>query len=235
MRQSIAILSFLAGAACADDVLSFVFPGGIDGPAPVATIVSANPSTTSAILTCPSGTPIDECGFAMGLDVEIISGTRFQASMSAVGISVSYGCDGYDTAKDVMTCTAELSGEDTQTAVLSGSDVSFITASVVEGASLLSGGASATASASASASARASAAASASVAPKSSTAAAAASSSMQTSASASSTTHAGSHASGVASATASSAGPENTGAAARFGIEGAALLALAGVAAANVF
>jgi hypothetical protein len=28
MRQSIAILSFLAGAACADDVLSFVFPGG---------------------------------------------------------------------------------------------------------------------------------------------------------------------------------------------------------------
>ncbi|KAG9199203.1 hypothetical protein G6514_008950 [Epicoccum nigrum] len=231
MRQSIAILSFLAGAACADDVLSFVFPGGIDGPAPVATIVSANPSTTSAILTCPSGTPIDECGFAMGLDVEIISGTRFQASMSAVGVSVSYGCDGYDAAKDVMTCTAELSGEDTQTAVLSGSDVSFITASVVEGASLLSGGASATASASA----RASAAASASVAPKSSTAAAAASSSMQTSASASSTTHAGSHASGVASATASSAGPENTGAAARFGIEGAALLALAGVAAANVF
>jgi len=231
MRQSIAILSFLAGAACADDVLSFVFPGGIDGPAPVATIVSANPSTTSAIMTCPSGTPSDECGFAMGLDVEIISGTRFQASMSAVGISVSYGCDGYDTAKDVMTCTAELSGEDTQTAVLSGSDVSFITASVVEGASLLSGGASATASASATATA----AASTSVVPKKSSTAAAASSGMQTSASAPSTTHAGSHASGVASATASIAAPENTGAAARFGIEGAALLALAGVAAANVF
>jgi len=232
MRQSIAILSFLAGAACADDVLSFVFPGGIDGPAPVATIVSANPSTTSAIMTCPSGTPSDECGFAMGLDVEIISGTRFQASMSAAGVYVSYGCDGYDAAKDIITCTAELTGEDPQTAVLSGSDVSFITASVVDGASLLSGGARATASASPSASA--SAAASASVAPKSSTAAAA-SSSMQTSASAPSTTHAGSHASGVASATASIAAPENTGAAARFGIEGAALLALAGVAAANVF
>ena len=176
----------------------------------------------------------------MGLDVEIISGTRFQASMSAAGVYVSYGCDGYVAAKDIITCTAELTGEDPQTAVLSGSDVSFITASVVDGASLLSGGASATASASSgasassSASASASAAASASVAPKSTTAAAA-SSSMQTSASPSSTTHAGSHASGVASATASSAAPESTGAAARFGIEGAALLALAGVAAANVF
>ena len=170
----------------------------------------------------------------MGLDVEIISGTRFQASMSAAGVYVSYGCDGYVAAKDIITCTAELTGEDPQTAVLSGSDVSFITASVVDGASLLGGGASATASASSSASASASAAASASVAPKSTTAAAA-SSSMQTSASPSSTTHAGSHASGVASATASSAAPESTGAAARFGIEGAALLALAGVAAANVF
>ena len=89
----------------------------------------------------------------MGLDVEIISGTRFQASMSAAGVYVSYGCDGYVAAKDIITCTAELTGEDPQTAVLSGSDVSFITASVVDGASLLGGGASATASASSSASA----------------------------------------------------------------------------------
>lgn len=211
------------------DSSDFGFPG-IDGPAPVATVVSANPSTTSAVMTCPTGTPADECGFAAGLDVEIIGGTRYQASMSAMGVSVSYGCDGYDAAAGTMTCTAEMSGEDTQTAVLSGTDVNFITASVVEGASLLSGGA-ATASASATA-ASASASASASVAPKSS----AASSGMQTSASASSTTaHAGSHASGVASATGSSAAPSSTGAAARFGIEGVALLALAGAAAANVF
>ncbi|KAF2622828.1 hypothetical protein BU25DRAFT_414821 [Macroventuria anomochaeta] len=225
MRQSIAILSFLAGAAYADDVVSFVFPGGFDGLAPVATIESANPSTTSALMTCTTGTPIDECGFAAGLDVKIIGGTRYEASMSAGTVYVSYGCDGYDSKANTMTCTAEMSGEDAQTAVLSGTEVAFITATVVKGAELLSGGASATASASASASA-ASANASAS-APQSS--AAAASSGMRTSV----TAAAGSHASGVATATASSALPQSTGAAARFGIEGAALLALAGAAAVN--
>lgn len=200
---------------------------GIDGSA-VATVLSANPSTTSAIMACPTGTPIDECGLAAGLDVEIIGGTRYQASMSAGTVYVSYGCDGYNSAAKTMTCTAEMSGEDPQTAVLSGSDVAFITASVVEGAELLSGGASATASASASASA------SPSVTPKSS-APTAASSGMQTSATPSGTAAAGSHASGShASSTGSSAAPASTGAAVRFGVEGAALLALAGAAAVNV-
>lgn len=142
--------------------------------------------------------------------------------MSAGTVYVSYGCDGYNSAANTMTCTAEMAGQDTQTAVLSGSDVAFIAATVVEGAELLSGGASATASASASAS----------VAPKSS-ASAAASSGMRTN-TASGTAVAGSHASSAASATASSSIPQSTGAAARFGIEGAALLALAGAAAANV-
>lgn len=183
-------------------------------------------------MACATGTPIDECGFAAGLDVQIIGGTRFQASMSVGTVYVSYGCDGYDSAANTMTCTAEMAGMDTQTAVLSGSDVAFITATVVEGAELLSGGASPTASASASPSS-ASATASASVAPKSS--GAAASSGMRTNiASASGTAAAGSHASGSATATASSSLPESTGAAARFGFEGAALLALAGAAAVNV-
>lgn len=140
--------------------------------------------------------------------------------MSLGTVSVSYGCDGYDSAANTMTCTAAMAGQDTQTAVLSGSDVAFISATVVEGASLLSGGASASASASA--------------APK--TSAVSASSGMQTSM-ASSTAATGSHASShAASATSAGAGtPQATGAAARFGIEGAALLALAGAAAVNVF
>ena len=226
MRQSLAILSFLAGAAVADTI-QFVFPGGIDGPSPVATIESVEGSTTSAVVACPTGTPIEECGLGPGLDVEIIGGTRYQASMSAGSVYVSYGCDGYNSAANTMTCTAEMAGQGTQTAVLSGTDVAFITATVAEGAELLSGGASATASASSRASA---ASASASTASKSS--AAAASSGLRT-ATASGTAAAGSSASG-ASATASSAAPQSTGAAARFGIEGAALLALAGAAAVNV-
>ena len=183
-------------------------------------------------MACPTGTPIDECGFAAGLDVEIIGGTRFQASMSAGTVYVSYGCDGYNSAAKTMTCTAEMSGEDPQTAVLSGSEVSFITASVVEGAEMLTGGARATASASAGASA-ASMTAIASATPNSS--AVTASSGLQTSAAPSGATSAGSHSSGShSSATASSSVAVNTGAASRFGIEGAALLALAGAAALNV-
>lgn len=225
MRQSLAILSFVACAAAVD--IQFVFPGGIDGPSPVATIESVEGSTTSALVGCPTGTSIEDCGLGPGLNVEIIGGTRYDASMSVGTVSVSYGCDGYDSAANTMTCTAAMAGQDTQTAVLSGSDVAFISASVIEGASLLSGSASEPASASASASASATASAA------SKTSAAAASSGMQTSM-VSGTAAAGSHASPhPASATGSSA-PQSTAAAARFGIEGAALLALAGAAAINV-
>ncbi|KZM20181.1 uncharacterized protein EKO05_0001090 [Ascochyta rabiei] len=228
MRQSIAILTFLASAALADDVLSFIFPGGYDGVAPVATVESVNPSTTSALVTCPTGTAADECGWGNGLNVQIISGTRYEAVMSAASLYVSYGCD-YNSVATQMTCTAETSDQDAQTAILSGSDVAFITASVVEGAEKLSG-----ASATGSASASASASASGSAAPTSSGSAAASSALRTSIASASGTAAAGSHASGPPSATASSSAPQSTGAAARFGIEGTALLALAGAAALNV-
>ncbi|KAJ4359158.1 hypothetical protein N0V95_002410 [Ascochyta clinopodiicola] len=230
MRQSIAILSFLASAALADDVVSFIFPGGYDGVAPVATIESANPSTTSALMTCPTGTAADECGWGNGLDVKIISGTRYEAVMSASSLYVSYGCD-YNSVATQMTCTAEMSDQEAQTAILSGSDVAFITASVVEGADKLSG---ASATPSSAASASASARASATAAPSSSGAASATSGLRTSVASASGTAATGSHASGSTSATASSSSPQSTGAAARFGIEGTALLALAGAAALNV-
>ncbi|KAJ4395345.1 hypothetical protein N0V91_010907 [Didymella pomorum] len=227
MRQSLAVLSFVACAAALD--IQFVFPGGIEGPSPVATIESVEGSTTSALVGCPTGTSIEDCGLGPGLNVEIIGGTRYDASMSVGTVSVSYGCDGYDSAANTMTCTAAMAGQDTQTAVLSGSDVAFISASVIEGASLLGGGASETASASASSSASASATASAA----SKTSAAAASSGMQTSM-VSGTAAVGSHASSHAASATGSSAPQSTGAAARFGIEGAALLALAGAAAVNV-
>ncbi|KAF1923435.1 uncharacterized protein M421DRAFT_425809 [Didymella exigua CBS 183.55] len=222
MRHSLAIFSFLTGAAVADTI-QFVFPGGIEGPSPVATIESVEGSTTSAVVGCPTGTSIEDCGFGAGLDVEIIGGTRYQASMSAGTIYVSYGCDGYNSVANTMTCTAEMAGQDTQTAVLSGSDVAFIAATVVEGTELLSGGVSASASTSA---------VNASASPTSKTSAAAINSGMHTSI-ASGTAAAGSHASGAASTTGSSSVAQSTGAAARFGIEGAALLALAGAAAVN--
>lgn len=190
---------------------------------PQATVESVSPSTTAMLIACPTDTPADECGWGSGLEVKIISSSRYEAVMTAASFTLSYGCD-YNSAATEMTCTADMTGEDPQTAVLSGTDAAFVTATVVEGAELLSGG---TASATASASASASGSAAAS--------SAAVSSGMRTSAvSASGTAAAGSHASGSVTATASTSAPQSTGAAARFGIEGTALLALAGAAALNV-
>ncbi|OAL51568.1 hypothetical protein IQ07DRAFT_585943 [Pyrenochaeta sp. DS3sAY3a] len=221
MRQSIAILSVLANLAVSQEVLSFFFPGGYDGVSPVATVQTVKPSTTEFLVACPTGVAVSECGWGPGLEYSIISGTHYQASFSYDTFSMSFGCD-YNTKATEMTCSASTSigdeqSDSAQTAVFSSSEISFVTATVVEGASLL-GGASATPAPS-----------SARVA---STAASLASSTLSPSASGS----ARSQASGSGSSPSSSASsPASTGAAARFGIEGSALLALAGAAALNAW
>lgn len=173
--------------------------------------------------------------------------------MDAESVSMSLGCD-YNKKQVEMTCTVNQEGgnDDTGgkpvTATLSGDDVEFLTASVVAGKSLLEGKSSvapstttaaakvstesaeqttvATSARSAStglmtASQMVSATASiASPSPSPSAAASDSSSGMQSTPLASGT---------------SVALPESTGAAARYGIETAALLMLAGAAALNVW
>jgi hypothetical protein len=63
--------------------------------------------------------------------------------MSFDSISMSYACDHNTSAKE-MTCTVSMVNQDVKTAVLKGTDVVFDTATIVSGASLLSGSASAT-------------------------------------------------------------------------------------------
>ncbi|CAO2654055.1 Nn.00g107880.m01.CDS01 [Neocucurbitaria sp. VM-36] len=219
MRQSIAILSLLASSAYAADVVSFFFPGGFEGVDPVATIESANPSTTEFRVACPTGTDSNDCGYGAGLEYTVISQTRYQAIMTADSVSMSLGCD-YNSQAVEMTCTVDQKGgnDDTDgpvTAVLSSSEVAFATATVVEGASLLSGGGSA----------------SATEAPKSTGAAATTGLKTTVSPTASGSAGASSHASGSGTPTGSAAAATSTGAAARFGIEGSALIVLAGAAA----
>jgi len=73
MRQSIATFTLLlASTACAQDVVSFFFPGGYDGVDPVATINVANPSTTEFHIACPTGVKTMDCGWGPGLDVTIL-------------------------------------------------------------------------------------------------------------------------------------------------------------------
>lgn len=117
-----------------------------------------------------------------------------------------------------MTCVVD-EGQGPATSVLSGSELSLNHATVIQGAELLSASGSGSASASASA------------APKTSGAAVATNTGMQ-SGIASVTGSAASKA--ASSATGSATAAQHTGAAARYGIQGSALLILAGAAAANV-
>jgi hypothetical protein len=207
MRQPIILLSALAGFALAQDPqVSFFFPGGYEGVSPVASVVTANPTTTVLDITCPTGVDSTECGWGPGIEVSIISTTIYEATMSEAGLfTMTYSCN-HNTKASEITCAASMGGSGANdpgvsTAVLSGSDIAFVTASVTSGADLLSatGGA------------------------KESTTASA------TGASGTAAQKSGS------STTASGAAPENTGAAYRFGVEGSALLVLAGAAALNAW
>jgi hypothetical protein len=129
---------------------------------------------------------------------------------------MSFACD-HNTKASEMTCTVAMTGgnmdmETPTTAVLSGSDIAFNTATVVKGADMLSGVvAQATA-------------ASAAATP-------AAASGLMTDASPSAT---GSGMRNTTNATSSAHLPEHTGAATRFGFEASALLLLVGAMVANV-
>lgn len=196
---------------------------GYEGVDPIATIETVKPSTTEFRIACPTGIDTTECGWGPGLEYSIVSGTLYQASFSYDTFSMSFGCD-YNTKAAEMTCTASTSigdeeTETPQTAVFSGSEVAFMTATIVEGANLLSGAASAT------------------PAPTSSLVASTVTSMASSgSPTASGSATARSQASSSGSLSSSSASsPESTGAAPHFAIEGSILLVLAGAAALNAW
>jgi hypothetical protein len=175
-------------------------------------------------IACPTGVDSTDCGWGPGLDYTIISATHYQAQMSAESVSMSFECD-HNTAKSEMTCTVAMTGGNMdmaspQTAVLSGAEIAFVTATVVDGADKLSG-AVAQATPTASPSAGASAAKSAM----------ATGSGLMTDRTPSAT---GTGMPTNKNATSSAVLPEHTGAATRFGLEASALFVLAGAMVANV-
>ena len=185
---------------------------------PIATVLTANPSTTKVRLACPTTTSAsancDRDGF--GEIVTIISGTRYEG----VGTRLddpeasyyrSWGCD-YTSGVDKQVVTMDIRGgnDDTGgpiTAEIKHYYYGFFTASVVEGASLLSEGGTAA------------------IAAPSSTGSAS-SSSPRTADSGSATQTSGT----TPAATGSAPATASTGAAARFPVGQSALFALAGAA-----
>lgn len=220
MRQSTAILSFFASAAFAETQIPFFWPGfessNDGGVNPVASVVSANPSTTVMELACPTDSDSTECGWGNGdITYTVMSKSTYVAQMSAQDMAVSFGC----TSKDAMVCvmalptdivepaSSETDSIATGTTTFSGDEIAMQTATVTAGEDKLqaTGGASAAPSGSGSSFATSASAATGAQASKSG-----------------------------ASATGSGSPAESTGAAGRFGVDGAALLALAGAAAMQV-
>jgi hypothetical protein len=147
--------------------------------------------------------------------------------MSYDTVSLSFACD-HNTKASEMTCTVAMTGGNVdtsspQTAVLKGNEFSFNTATVVEGANLLSG-------ASGSAAAKATPAAAASSGLSTNAIASATGTGMRAQGSASGS----SPASASGSVTGSAAPAQHTGAATKFGLETSALLVLAGAVVMNV-
>ncbi|KAF2114263.1 hypothetical protein BDV96DRAFT_577859 [Lophiotrema nucula] len=198
MRSYIALLSLASGVAMAQNqTIPFYFPGA-DAPAAgfVASVVSANPSTTALEITCPTGTDASECGLGPGLAYSIVSTTIYEASMSVQDeVEMTLSCV---SATSQMSCYISVGGSSANdpgetSAVLTGTDAAFLTATITAGAQKLSatGGSKSSGSA-------------------------------------------GSTPTGTG-ATGSAATPASTGAAYKFGVEGSALLALAGAAALNAW
>ncbi|KAF1979007.1 hypothetical protein BU23DRAFT_549698 [Bimuria novae-zelandiae CBS 107.79] len=236
-------IASLATAASAATQIPFFIPGmapGNDIVQPVASIVKADPSTTIMALACPTGTSDNsECPWGeLDMTVSVIAKTEYAVSVPLA--QVGFDC----TSKKDMTCTAMIAAEFTDagmtgftqggdgtvtgTTVYSSGEVFFQTASVTAGQEKLS----AAAGAGESGPAKTTGAESATAKETS-----AVESTLKTTGSAAAATGATPSESGASPTAAkpigaSSAAPaEATGAAARFGVEGVALLALAGAAA----
>ena len=236
---------FTLATASAATQIPFFMPGmgSLHYDAPVASIVEADPSTTVMALACPtSKADSDECPWGeLDITVTVVAKTGYAVSVPAA--QVTFDC----TSKGDMTCTAAIAqeytdagmdgftagsdGTATGTTVYPSSEVVLQTASVTAGQEKLSAGAGAVSDGASSTAKESSASAK-------ETGASSAESTLKTTGSAAASTGAspsstGPSATGAPSST--SAAPEQaTGAAARFGIEGAALVALVGAAAVQV-
>ncbi|KAF2265037.1 hypothetical protein CC78DRAFT_532680 [Lojkania enalia] len=126
--------------------MQWFYPGlsGSDLDYPVlASIVSANPSTTVLSLACPTDLDASDCGFGPHFDYSVISTTIYEATMSIPDeFTMAFSCD-HDTAKTQMACDISMGGPNANdpgqtSGVLSGSDVDFFTATITAGEEKLS-------------------------------------------------------------------------------------------------
>ena len=113
-------------------------------PQPLAaSVVSANAATTSLVIGCPPGEGSSDCGFASGLDLENISGSIWQASMTpGEELSFSWSCQVVATSAVCVTSVggAEANHPGMKTTTLNSNDIKSFPVTVTAGANSLSAG-----------------------------------------------------------------------------------------------
>lgn len=219
MRQSTLILSVCASFAFAQTpskTVKFFWPNGDQdlGADPVAEVMEANPTETVYSIGCAANVNASECLWegsdGSSLTYSIISTTIYKATVSIEGLyTMMLSCD-HNTKETAVTCDVDVDGPNAAKSmmVVSGTDLPFVTATVTKGAAMLAAAATATASAPTATGTQAS----------------------------TSIKGIEGYVSEIGSTpTASSSVPEFTGAAYRLGVEGSALLALAGAAVLNAW
>src|SRR5579871_3774872 len=106
----------------------------------VASVVSANAATTSLAIGCPPGEDSSECGFGPGLDLEHISGSIWQASITGEGVSFSWSCQIEVTSAVCITSAGGAAANDPgmTTTTLDASEIMSFPVTVTAGANSLS-------------------------------------------------------------------------------------------------
>lgn len=109
----------------------------------VASVITANPTTTQYLLTCPSSVDSNECGYRPGFTIGVTSGSIYGASITDADFTMSYECTVYTTGASSAVCTESMGGAaanfpGVETATLNGTDVAFFPATVTAGLEKLS-------------------------------------------------------------------------------------------------
>jgi hypothetical protein len=143
MLSKALILAFLGTVANAQTSTVSLFLMDTDLQTLVASVISANPSTTTYLVGCPTGTDQNDCGYNPPETVKH-AGSVYGASLTAAEeqFTMSYECTVYTTSGTSAVCTTSAGGAQANfpgsgIVTLSDTDVAFFPVTVTSGADKL--------------------------------------------------------------------------------------------------
>lgn len=143
MLRATAVFALLGAIASAQTSTVSLLLLDTDPQTLVASVISANPSTTEYLIGCPTGIDANECGYNPAETVKH-AGSVYAASLTAAEqqFTMSWECTVYTTGEASAVCTTSAGGEQanfpgTGTTTISGGDVAFFPVTVTAGADQL--------------------------------------------------------------------------------------------------